>query len=97
MLAGDEVLGTLSIGSMRPRRFAIADQQLLGLIAAQIVVAVQNARLHDTIRQGKREWERTFDAIGDPIAVFNDRGEVAARQPRRSPSISSCRSPVSRR
>jgi two-component system NtrC family sensor kinase len=76
MLAGDEVLGTLSIGSMRPRRFAIADQQLLALIAAQIVVAVQNAQLHNTIRQAKREWERTFDAISDPIAVFNDRGEL---------------------
>ena len=76
MLAGDELLGTLSIGSMRPRRFAVADQQLLGLIAAQIVVAVQNAQLHDTIRQAKREWERTFDAISDPIAVFNDRGEL---------------------
>jgi two-component system NtrC family sensor kinase len=76
MLAGDELLGTLSIGSMRPRRFALADQQLVGLIAAQIVVAVQNAQLHNTIRQAKREWEKTFDAISDPIAVFNDRGEL---------------------
>jgi two-component system NtrC family sensor kinase len=76
MLAGDDVLGSLSIGSMRPRRFAIADQQLLAVIAAQIVVAVQNAQLHHTIRQAKREWERTFDAISDPIAVFNDRGEL---------------------
>ena len=76
MLAGDELLGTLSIGSMRPRRFAVADQQLVGLIAAQIVVAVQNAQLHNTIRQAKREWEKTFDAISDPIAVFNDRGEL---------------------
>ena len=24
----------------------------------------------------KREWERTFDAISDPIAVFNGRGEL---------------------
>jgi two-component system, NtrC family, sensor kinase len=76
MLAGDELLGTLSIGSLRPRRFAVADQQLVALIAAQIVVAIQNAQLHNTIRQAKREWERTFDAISDPIAVYNDRGEL---------------------
>src|SRR5215218_937320 len=76
MLAGDELLGTLSIGSMRPRRFAVADQQLVALIAAQIVIAIQNAQLHNTIRQAKREWERTFDAISDPIAVYNDRGEL---------------------
>ncbi len=87
MLAGDELLGTLSIGSSRPRRFQAADQQLVAVIAAQIVVAVQNAQLHGTIRQAKREWEMTFDAISDPIAVFNDRGRAAARQPgaRRAP------------
>ena len=76
MFAGDELLGTLSIGSSRPRRFELADQQLVGLIAAQIVVAVQNAQLHSTILQAKREWERTVDAISDPMAVFNHRGEL---------------------
>jgi two-component system NtrC family sensor kinase len=76
MLAGDELLGTLSIGSTRPRRFQSADEQLVQVIAAQIVVAVQNAQLHHSIRQAKREWERTFDAIGDQIALFNDRGKL---------------------
>jgi len=76
MLAGDELLGTLSIGSVRPRRFQSADEQLVQVIAAQIVVAVQNAQLHHSISQAKREWERTFDAIGDPIALFNDRGNL---------------------
>jgi two-component system NtrC family sensor kinase len=28
----------------------------------------------DDIVRGKQEWERTFDAISDPIAVFDDRG-----------------------
>jgi two-component system NtrC family sensor kinase len=76
MLAGDELLGTLSISSTRPRRFKAADQQLMTVIAAQIVVAVQHAQLHNTIRRAKREWEMTFDAISDPIAVFTDRGEL---------------------
>ena len=35
---------------------------------------MQNARLHDSISRGKREWEHTFDAISDPIAVFDSRG-----------------------
>ena len=76
MMAGDELLGTLSIGSTRPGRFKAADQQLVRVIAAQIVVAVQNVQLHHSIRNAKREWERTFDAISDPIAVFNDRGQL---------------------
>ena len=76
MTAADELIGTLSIGARTPGRFDIADQQLLALIAGQIAVAVQNARLHDSIRRGKREWEQTFDAIGDAIAVFDSRGQL---------------------
>jgi two-component system NtrC family sensor kinase len=76
MTAGDELLGTLTIGAATPGRFAAADQRLLAIIAGQIAVAVQNGRLHESIRRGKREWEQTFDAIGDPIAVFDSRGEL---------------------
>jgi signal transduction histidine kinase len=39
-------------------------------------ITAQNRRLHQNILQAKREWERTFDAISEPIAVFNDRGEL---------------------
>ena len=74
MIAADELIGTLSVGSIAVGRFKVADQQLLALIAGQIAVAVQNSRLHDSIRRGKREWEQTFDAIGDAIAVFDSRG-----------------------
>jgi two-component system, NtrC family, sensor kinase len=76
MLAGEELLGTLTIGADRPHRFAVADQRLLATIAGQVAVAVQNARLHDTISRGKREWEETFDAISDPIAVFDAGGAL---------------------
>jgi len=74
MTAGTELIGTLSLGAITPRRFDPADQRLVAVVARQIVVAVQNARLHDVVRRGKQEWERTFDAISDPIAVFNSRG-----------------------
>lgn len=76
LMAGTALIGVLSIGSSIPRRFDLADERLLALIAGQIVVAVQNARLHDSVRRGKQEWERTFDAISDPIAVFDERGRL---------------------
>jgi two-component system, NtrC family, sensor kinase len=76
MMAGEELLGTLTLGSTKAHRFEVADQQLLATVVGQIVVAIQNARLHDWVRRGKREWERTFDAISDPIAVFDSRGEL---------------------
>ncbi len=74
ILAGDEMLGSLTVGAEIPGRFEPADQRLLGVIAGQIGVAVQNARLHDFVRRGKRDWEQTFDAIADPIAVFDSTG-----------------------
>ena len=76
ILAGDELLGTMTVGAEIPGRFEAADQRLLGVIAGQIGVAVQNARLHDFISRGKREWEQTFDAIADPIAVFDRNGAL---------------------
>ena len=73
MLAGDELVGTVTVGAASAYRFTSADVRLLAIIAGQILVAVENARLHDSVRRGKREWERTFDAIADPIAVFDSR------------------------
>jgi two-component system NtrC family sensor kinase len=76
LLAGPSLLGVLTLGAANPRRFDLADERLLAIIAGQIVVAVQNARLHDSVRNGKQEWEQTFDAISDPIAVFDRNGRL---------------------
>ena len=76
MIVGDELVGTLSVSAHLPRRFNLADQRLLTTIAGQIGAAVQNARLHASVRRGKMEWEQTFDAIDEPIAVYDARGQV---------------------
>ena len=76
MFTNGELLGTLSIGAARAGAFDLGDERLLAIIAGQIGVAVQNARLHETFRRGKREWEQTFDAITDPVAVFDAEGRL---------------------
>jgi len=76
MTIGDDLLGTLTVGAALPGHFLCADQRLIAIIAGHIAVALQGARLHESIRRAKREWEQTFDAISDPIAVFNGRGEL---------------------
>ena len=76
VIGANELLGSVTIGSAVPGRFTAADRRLLTIIAGQIAVAATNAQLHDVVRRAKREWERTFDAIADAIAVFDGRGNL---------------------
>ena len=76
MFAGDDLIGVLTLASPLPGRFTSDDERVVGVIANQAAVGVQNARLHAFIRAGKQEWEATFDAISDPIAVFDSAGRL---------------------
>jgi len=76
MFTGDDLIGVLSVGSTTPGRFNADDERMLSVIANQAAVGVQNARLHVSVRAGKQEWEATFDAIDDPIAVFDRHGNL---------------------
>jgi two-component system NtrC family sensor kinase len=76
MFAGEDLIGVLSIASREPNRFSADDERLLGVIANQAAVGAQNARLHAFVRAGKQEWEATFDAMGDAIAVFDRNGRL---------------------
>ncbi len=71
-----EVLGALEIGSQLPARFADQDEQFLQALGRQFAVAVANAQLYERVHRAKVEWERTFDAISDPIAVFDAHGRT---------------------
>jgi two-component system NtrC family sensor kinase len=74
MFAAEQLIGVLNLGSCEPNRFGPDDERLFGVIANHVAVAFLNARLHAFVRTGKHEWEATFDAIGDPIAVFDRKG-----------------------
>ena len=76
MFAGHDLIGVLSVASAEVARFSADDERMLGIIANQTAVGVQNSRLHAFVRAGKQEWEATFDAIGDPIAVFDRDGRL---------------------
>jgi len=76
MIAGDDLVGVLTLASPEVGRFTSEDERVVGVIANQAAVGVQNARLHAFIRAGKQDWEATFDAISDPIAVFDRQGHL---------------------
>ncbi len=56
--------------------FVIEDARLLSTVAAHAAVALANARLFDLVRRGKEQWEATFDAISEGMALVDDAARI---------------------
>jgi two-component system NtrC family sensor kinase len=56
--------------------FDIEDARLLSTVAAHAAVALANARLFDLVRRGKEQWEATFDAISEGMALVDDGARI---------------------
>jgi PAS domain S-box-containing protein len=74
--ARGENLGVLAIGYREHHRFTAEERQQLEGLAEMAALALDNARLLDTLGAAKRVWEQTFDAIPDGIIVHDDRMRV---------------------
>jgi signal transduction histidine kinase/CheY-like chemotaxis protein/putative methionine-R-sulfoxide reductase with GAF domain len=62
IIAGDRAIGVISIQSTQEAgRFGESDERLLSTIAANVGVAVQNARLYDETRRRAEEMEALAD------------------------------------
>ncbi|HWS89323.1 MAG TPA: ATP-binding protein [Pyrinomonadaceae bacterium] len=74
--ARGESLGILAVGYREHHRFTAEERQQLEGLADMAALALDNARLLDTLGAAKRVWEQTFDAIPDGIIVHDDRMRV---------------------
>ena len=59
-----------------PDAFGPDHLRLLSTVAAHAAVVLTNAQLFDKLRAGKEQWEGTFDALADGIAVLDDGGRI---------------------
>ncbi|HLL13656.1 MAG TPA: ATP-binding protein [Pyrinomonadaceae bacterium] len=69
--ARGETLGLLGIGYRTSHRFTADEKELLESLAEMAALALDNARLLETVSAGKRIWEQTFDAMPDGIIVHD--------------------------
>ncbi len=74
--AGAQILGVITLVSAIREAFSDLDERIIVTIGRQFGVAVANAQLYQRVHRAKVEWERTFDAISDPIAVFDAAGRT---------------------
>ena len=66
-----ETLGALVVGYRSEHHFTVEEETLLEGLAEMAALALDHARLFETVEAAKKIWERTFDAIPDGIIVHD--------------------------
>lgn len=69
-------LGALAVAARADRPFSTQDLWLISTVAMQAAVVLTNSRFFGLLRQGKEEWETTFDALSEGIALVDVGGRV---------------------
>jgi PAS domain S-box-containing protein len=69
-------LGILGVGSTRQERFHADELSYLVNIANLLGMTLQNVKLFEQVTAVQRQWEYTFDSIGDPILVHDCAGRI---------------------
>lgn len=67
----NRILGVMALASNAPHHcFSSNDLEAASLMASQVALSLEGASLFARVEQGKKEWEATFDAIGDSVVLI---------------------------
>ncbi len=71
LMARGEILGALVAAYRTPHHFTEDEKQQLEDLAEMAAIALDNARLLETVGAAEKIWEQTFDAIREGIIVHD--------------------------
>jgi two-component system, NtrC family, sensor kinase len=78
LLREGEPIGVLNVARRRVEPFTERQIELMCTFADQAVIAIENARLFDELRDRQAELRVTFDNMGDGVVMFDAAGRLAA-------------------
>ncbi len=67
--SGDNVLGVMNFYLAPGMKATKAEERLLAAIANQLAVAIERYRLFRKLSNDKKEWEKTFDSMGELVTI----------------------------
>ncbi|MGQ9600459.1 MAG: PAS domain S-box protein [Anaerolineae bacterium] len=71
---GDQILGVIDMQATEPGAFDLADLEALEVLADQLAIALENARLFDEVRQIKEFNENIVQNLLEGIAIEDEGG-----------------------
>ena len=78
LLREDTLIGVFSIARTRVEAFTEKEIELATTFADQAVIAIENARLFEELRDRQAELRVTFDNMGDGVVMFDAEARLTA-------------------
>ena len=77
-----EAVGAITVESDRPAAFSSGHRAFLGQLANQVVIAAENARLFQRVREARDRMLVILQTMREPIILIDGQGVIAMANPR---------------